>query len=220
MARRSRVPLRRFTLGAALAASAVSAALCAALFVTAVLTAPGQQVDVAGLALLAAPEPAAAGVARLVRALLPGLVACGLVGALVSAARREPRPVLAAAASLPLVALALATALRDLVLTRPYLGANGYLENTFPSAHTATLAAACVAVAILLRDRARPWQTAALASCVLLTAWANVASSAHRPSDVLGGILLAGVLAPWVVLLAHRLPPASPQPLPESTNRK
>lgn len=202
----------------ALAVSAASAGLFAALFAVAVLTEPGQRADVAGLALLTAPEPILAGAARLVRALLPVVAAGVLVAVLVVAVRRAGGRALVVG-GLPLVVLGLATVLRDVVLPRPFLGAHGYLHNTFPSAHTATLAASCVAVVLLLGRRPDGWATAVLATSVLLAAWANVATQAHRPSDVVGALLLVGVVAPWAVL-ASRPGSRDGQPTPESTNRR
>ncbi|MFI2103225.1 phosphatase PAP2 family protein [Isoptericola sp. NPDC019693] len=204
----------------ALVVSATSALLCAALYALAVLTAPGQRADVAGLALLTAPEPHLAGAARLVRALAPVAAALLLVAAgLVAVRRRAGGRVVAGAAGLPVAVLALATVLRDVVLPRPSLGVHGDVLNTFPSAHTATLAAACVAVVLLLGRRPGRGATALLAAVVLLTAWANVATQAHRPSDVVGSLLLVGVVAPWAALAA-RPRPGQAQPAPESTNRR
>ncbi len=203
----------------ALAASATSAGMFAALFALAVLTEPGQRADVAGLALLTGPEPVLAGVARLVRALLPVVAAGALVAVLVVAVRRRAGARTLVAAGLPLVVLGLATVLRDVVLPRPFLGAHGYLHNTFPSAHTATLAATCVAVVLLLGRRPSGWVTALVGTSVLLAAWANVATQAHRPSDVVGALLLVGVVAPWAVL-ASRPGSRDGQPIPESTNRR
>jgi len=203
----------------ALAVSATSAGLFAALFALAVLTGPGQRADVAGLALLTGPEPVLAGVARLVRALLPVVAAGALVAVLVVAVRRRAGARTLVAAGLPLVVLGLATVLRDVVLPRPFLGAHGYLHNTFPSAHTATLVATCVAVVLLLGRRPSRWVAALVGTSVLLAAWANVATQAHRPSDVVGALLLVGVVAPWAVL-ASRPGSRDGQPIPESTNRR
>lgn len=205
---------------AAAAVSVVSSALGATMFALAVVSLPGQRADAAGFALLAAPGSEAAGVARLLRALIPMLVACWLGVCVVAAVRRRETGRALVAAGLPLVVLVLASVLRDAVLPRPDLGAGGYLHNTFPSAHTATVAAACVAVAMLLRSPTRPGPAVALAGTVALAAWSNVLSLAHRPSDVLGALLLVGVVAPWVTLVAPRRASGRVQAVPDSTNRK
>ncbi|MFC7877404.1 phosphatase PAP2 family protein [Isoptericola sp. NPDC057391] len=204
---------------AALAVSAVSAGLFVFLHSLAVLTGPGQRADAASLALLTAPEPVLAGAARLVRELLPVAAAGLLVAASVAAVRRHAGARAVVAAALPVVVLVLATVLRDLALPRPFLGAHGDLHNTFPSAHTATLAAACVAVVLLRGRRPAGWAAAMLAVAALLAAWANVATQAHRPSDVVGALLLVGAVAPWAVLASDPRA-ARRQPTPESTNRK
>ncbi|MFC8733022.1 phosphatase PAP2 family protein [Luteimicrobium sp. NPDC057192] len=81
------------------------------------------------------------------------------------------------------------------VLVRPFHGTYAYTYNTFPSSHMATTAALACAV-LALWGTAR-WRAEATFVVVLLVALAgtyNVTGFAHRPSDVVGGVLIATAL--------------------------
>lgn len=74
--------------------------------------------------------------------------------------------------------------------------------NAFPSGHTATVAG-LAALLILRRHRFAPL----LVGATLLVGWARIAVGAHRPSDVVASLLLAGIL---IRPLARRLPNSEP----------
>ncbi|MFC8597449.1 phosphatase PAP2 family protein [Isoptericola sp. NPDC057191] len=102
-------------------------------------------------------------------------------------------------------ALAAATVLRDVVLDRPMLGGHGYAQNTLPSGHVAAVTALALAV-LLLWPGVRPapprWAVVGGAGVVAAAAGASVVTYAHRPSDVVAGVLvgvLATTLSCWLV---------------------
>jgi len=66
--------------------------------------------------------------------------------------------------------------------------------NSFPSAHTAVVAGAAVATALLV-----PWSTVPACTLILLMAWARMRAGAHHLSDVVAGALLGGFLASWLL---------------------
>lgn len=85
-------------------------------------------------------------------------------------------------------------------LSRPFLGDFAYDHNTFPSNHvalTASLAVACVVLAPAARWVA-PVAGAAGALLALACLY-NVVGFAHRPSDVLGGLLIAAGVSAFVL---------------------
>jgi hypothetical protein len=81
-----------------------------------------------------------------------------------------------------------------LVLPRPDLGGYGYADNTFPSGHVAFAFSAALAAAIIAPPRARRVVTVVVMLASVGVAWASVVSYAHRPSDVLGGALVVGLV--------------------------
>ena len=113
----------------------------------------------------------------------------------------------AVAASVLIVGLVLAASFvfKAGWLQRADLGDLAYAYNTFPSGHSAAALAAVVAV-VWLKPRwlSRPVLVGLAIVCAAV-AVASLLSFAHRLSDVLGGVLLAGalafaitaVLAPW-----------------------
>ncbi|PJI94126.1 phosphatase PAP2 family protein [Luteimicrobium subarcticum] len=123
-------------------------------------------------------------------------VLCGCV--LVALRRRRGQAIFCAAASCLLTVAAAAAAQQ--VLGRPRLGAFAYPYNTYPSDHVAVTAALGLAV-LMLWPRPR-WFGQMLLGVVALVWMAcvyNVVGFAHRPSDVLGGVMLAGGVAAVVV---------------------
>ena len=132
--------------------------------------------------------------AGLIRDGVPILLgAVALVLGVRSVRRRAVRPVLAQVVVVALAALG--SELLKSALPRPFHGAFAYIENTFPSSHMATTTAlACAVVALWGSVR---WRREAAFVVVLLTLVAavyNVTGFAHRPSDVVGGILVATAL--------------------------
>lgn len=99
---------------------------------------------------------------------------------------------------LVILTLVVSTALKDFLVTRPYFGDYGYPQNTFPSGHTAVTVAVLVAFYWLL-PRPRPLVTIPLTVLGSTAALFQVASYAHRLSDVIGGALLVGVIAVLLV---------------------
>jgi len=185
---------RWWTARALVGISAVVAFVGTALF--ALRTRTGQELDAAGFGLLAAPDAPA----HLVRGLVAATALAVAAWALVSALRRRrgpgPRPpwgVFILALLAPLLTYASAVVLRDIALTRPDLGVEGYAQNTLPSGHTALVCALAIAT-VMLRRRPSRALVRCLVTLVVVAAWANVASMAHRPADVLAGALLAIVI--------------------------
>ncbi len=162
------------------------------LYVAAVRTSTGQKVDGGAFTSVAGLHERYGAVAGGLRTGLPLLAAVGVVGLGVVALRQgRGRPI--AGALLALLAVPAARLLRE-TLDRPYLGDNGYLHNTFPSGHAAALGAVLLAAQLLVPPaRRRTGTTLALTLVAAAGAFANVVSYAHRPSDVAGGLLLAGV---------------------------
>ncbi len=117
------------------------------------------------------------------------------------------RRALAATAVLGIVTISLlATALKPLVDRRIH---DDFLS--YPSGHTAALAAAAMIVGLLLADLLYLGPVAGTAVMVgltvatgLLTAWAQVILTAHYPTDTLGGFGLAVFVVPATAVLIDR----------------
>jgi membrane-associated phospholipid phosphatase len=156
-------------------------------------TVEGQEVDASTFAAVGDLRDALGGWPDRLRLLLP-ISSAALLGIaiVVALARRRWRAVIPAVV-LPLLALGLSTALKDL-LARPALGDHGYPENTFPSGHSA-VTIACLIAFLWLVPRGRTVIAIPLALLATGAAGAQVVSYAHRLSDVIGGALLAGAIA-------------------------
>jgi len=74
----------------------------------------------------------------------------------------------------------------------PHIGSHKL--SSFPSAHTAAVAGASVALGMLV-----PWTAIPGASLVLLMAWARMRTGSHHLSDVAAGAVLGGMIAAWLV---------------------
>lgn len=92
------------------------------------------------------------------------------------------------------VTLASAEVLKQ-VLARPYYGTFAYTQNTFPSGHMAFSAALAFAVLALWPRRPSRVVIGGTAAVLAVEALYNVVGFAHRPSDVLGALLLAVAVA-------------------------
>lgn len=190
---------------ASLARCAVLLVALAALYVFAVLTPTGQRWDAASLgwfdgwpAWVVTPLVWARDVAPLM--LLAGMLVC-MVIAVVRGRLVGPTVALAGV----LTAALSNFLLRDVLLVRPDYGAHAYDVNTFPSGHAAVAVMAAVGIAILLPAAApRRAITAVAGGLAALVAIGSLAAFAHRASDVVGGVLLAGALASWAALAAPR----------------
>jgi membrane-associated phospholipid phosphatase len=101
------------------------------------------------------------------------------------------------------------TFLRDDVLTRPRLRDETFPENSLPSTHVSVACALVVAAMVLWPPR-RPWWLVNVACVVvLLAALGNVIGQAHRVSDVIASVLLAGAVS-GLSLAVMRPPWSSP----------
>lgn len=166
------------------------------LYLWAVRTADGQAADVRLFAVLQNLNPTLGPLATTLRPVLgvAAALACAVLGIFALIGRRWRA--LAAAVLVVVVAVVATQALKNVVLDRPYLGDHGYTTNTFPSGHvSATLA--LVAAAALLSPA---WRTRTARRVFLLTLAAVAAAAClasllehvHRPSDVVGSVLLVG----------------------------
>lgn len=156
----------------------------------------GQQIDTGSFGAVSMLNALFTGSANLFRVAAPMLLTVvGVVLGIWALVRRRFGDALRAVA-IVVCSVGLSQVLKDLVLQRPRLGANGYDQNTFPSGHVALALSAAVAIAIVLP--ASRWRWLALLSVVLavsMVSWASVVSYAHRPSDVIGGSLLVGAVS-------------------------
>jgi membrane-associated phospholipid phosphatase len=165
------------------------------------LTAAGQQADAGTFRTLAPLHDAGRDVAGALRRGLPvacaGVVAVLGVIALVHRAWRD----LVAAVLVVVGTVGIALGLREL-LVRPDLGGYGYAYQTFPSGHVAVVGGLCVAIWLLW-----PWPTSrnvagwAGLGVTAVAALASVVTYAHRPSDVVGSLLVAAAVAVAVAWL-------------------
>ncbi|MFB8387042.1 phosphatase PAP2 family protein [Microbacterium sp. NPDC055910] len=164
------------------------------LYVLAVLTPLGQRLDASTLgsfpALRDEPWMRIYGARNALMLGLVVLAALAAVGALL--ARRF---LAVAAAAICLGGTGVLAALFDIAVPRPDFGAFAYAHNTYPSGHVAVCAAGVIAIAWLNPRWAPRPVVAVLAGVVWIEAAMSLLSFAHRGSDVLGGILLAGAVA-------------------------
>jgi hypothetical protein len=194
-----------------------------AVYAAAVLTPLGQQIDAASLGAFGWLPAAARRSAGPVRLGLAGLaIGLALATVVVLLARRRYGAA-ARAVAVGAGTMAVAELLKQLVLPRPDFGAFGYARNTFPSGHVAFTA---VVVGVVLRLApvwfGRRWRRGAALAFVVVAALAEPVSYAHRASDSLGGLLIAGA----GVALFRAVPPGAPfeasaeGPLPPGRRRR
>lgn len=185
------------------------------LYTLAVGTAEGQQLDEAAMQWTAATVAQDGWGDALLSAVSAGSVL--LIGATVAVATTLIRGLrVAALGALSATAVLLGAETLKIALTRPDFSAQT-LANSFPSGHVAAVTG--LAVALLMAAPRGRWRRAALAvaaPAVALTGLATVAMEWHRPSDVLGSVLLGVIVSvaashwePWAVQHAK---PASDQP--------
>ncbi|WP_402467042.1 phosphatase PAP2 family protein [Isoptericola aurantiacus] len=143
-------------------------------------------------------------VGSFLRNVFPYVLAVVVVVLAVVAAWRRRWAALVVAAVLGVTTVLTATGLR-ILLPRPGEGpglSGESMVNTYPSGHVAATAALVVAL-ILLWPRALPRGSVAVAIVVVLAAaLGSVATHAHRPSDVVGGVLLVCALAGLLIAAA------------------
>jgi hypothetical protein len=180
-------------------------------YVVAVRTTAGQKLDDRAFQLLFSLAPYstitvltsfARGVVIVVLAVLVSLLAFAAVG------RGSWRAVVASILITGLTAAA-TTFLRDDVLRRPRFSDEAFPQNSLPSTHV-SVACALVVAAVVLWPRRRPWWLVNAAGVVvLLAALGNVLGQAHRVSDVVASVLLAGAVSGLVLAV---LRPTGPRP--------
>jgi hypothetical protein len=179
--------------------SLIFGAAFAAIYLYFVRTRAGQKLDAASFDAIGWLHTAlgpASGAIRVILILLAALVLLLLV--LVAVFHRRFRDA-AMAVAIGLVTLAVSPALKGVFLTRPHLGDFGYQFNTFPSDHEAITMAAVIGSFLLLPVNLRtPPVETALLLLGTLSGLFQIVAFAHRLSDVLGGALLAGLIAVWV----------------------
>jgi membrane-associated phospholipid phosphatase len=88
------------------------------------------------------------------------------------------------------VAFAFAEVAKHLLLTRAETAATGALTNTFPSGHTTTAAAAAFAVFVVATPRFRLLAGVLGGAVATLVGLATLVQQWHRPSDIVGALLL------------------------------
>jgi membrane-associated phospholipid phosphatase len=130
----------------------------------------------------------------------------GLILTLVIAVFRRSAVGLVVALTAAGAAAATTQVLKYGILSRPDFGIEGYAENSFPSGHTTVAAASALAVFLVSGPRARPAVAAWGTAFTVLAGVSTLANQWHRPSDVIGALL---VVAFWgciagVILAALR----------------
>lgn len=181
-----------------LMAGAVCALAFVGLYVWTVRTEAGQWLDIRLFSKAQTSNDLVVDAAGLARRGLPLILAAAYVVVAGVALLRGHLRLLVVTAMMVLLSAGLARGLRDVVLDRPYLGDHGYLENTFPAGHVTVAVALAVALAMLVPVHRRSLARVMAGVVVLVVVVASMASvigHAHRPSDVLGAVLLAGAVA-------------------------
>lgn len=84
-------------------------------------------------------------------------------------------------------------ALKHELLDRPDNGATGAWHNSFPSGHTTVFVSAMFALFLVCSPRVRPFIAAIGATATIAVGILLVESQWHRPSDIVGGILVVAV---------------------------
>ena len=83
--------------------------------------------------------------------------------------------------------------LKHELLSRPDNGATGSWHNSFPSGHTTVFVSAVFALFLVCAPRVRALVAAAGAVAIFAVGALLVASGWHRPSDVVGGVLVVAI---------------------------
>jgi len=174
----------------------------ASLYLLSVATPAGQQVDDAVMRWTAAAASDGWAEALLAAVSAGPMLLAGAALAVVTAAARGLRTAARSTLSGGVVLLGAEVLKRS--LTRPAFSVQA-LANSFPSGHVAAVVG--LSVALLLAARRGRWRWAALlgaSAAVALTGLATVVLQWHRPSDVLGSVLLGVVVG----VIASRRDPA------------
>lgn len=101
--------------------------------------------------------------------------------------------------------------LKHEVLTRPDNGATGLWHNSFPSGHTTVFVSAVFALFLVCGPRVRPLIATAGAIATTIVGALLVVSGWHRPSDVVGGVLVVAIYVFVGGAVLARVRPAAPR---------
>ena len=176
----------------------VMAAGIAVLYAAAVVTPWGQLADDQLLGLMTSASLLTRPVADVLRSGLVALPAGVAVTVGVIAVVRGRAWSAVACATITALSTVLSVALRDVVLVRPLHDLDsGYLYNTYPSTHVTVTAALATSIVVLW-----PYRTAhervvvreGVLAAVVVACVVNVLTFAHRPADVLGSLLVVGLV--------------------------
>ncbi|AUH69430.1 MULTISPECIES: phosphatase PAP2 family protein [Gordonia] len=184
---------------AALAAAILASLGIAATYELLVVSYAGQMVDQDVMELMGARTGNDAPTGGLLAEIqVPVLAGCGLLIGAICLARRSWR--LALHASLLIGAVVVLAVVLKSELQRPPLDVGNAL-NSFPSNTVAAFAAAGIALCAVTPRRARPLAAIAATAGLGVVSFTVVSQQWHRPSDVIGGALLAVAVAAVVDLL-------------------
>lgn len=190
---------------AALSLAALLAAAFVILYRWAIRSEGGQRADISLLVDLQVLNTALGPAATVLR---PGLVvagalACAALGVL--AVLRGRWRTVGAAVTVVVLSVGGTWGLKNVVLDRPFLGDFGYTVNTFPSGHVSAALALVVAAALLTpawrSSTTRRIFLLALAAAALAACFASLLEHVHRPSDVVGSVLLVASASALAIAL-------------------
>jgi hypothetical protein len=160
-----------------------------------ILTEAGQRLDASSFGAVVGLRASIGELSGWLRGALTAICGVILLVMLIGALMRQRLRDATAAAAVTALSL-IVSALLKAVLERPFLGEFGYATNTFPSSRAAVSVAALIGSYWLLPDRfRRPVLMVPLLLLGSVTGLFQVVSYAHRTADVLGGVLLAGLVA-------------------------
>ncbi|MGY4857792.1 phosphatase PAP2 family protein [Cryobacterium sp. AP23] len=118
------------------------------------------------------------------------MVAVGAIVSIVIAVVRRAWFALVVAVASATAAVITTQLLKNIVLTRPDLGVDGYVSNSFPSGHT-TVAAASALVVFLVASPHSRWLAGTIGAAFAVAAGVSTLVSLwHRPSDVIAALLV------------------------------
>jgi hypothetical protein len=184
------------------------------LYLVAVRTAAGQDMDDRAFELVysLAPPGTVALMTWFARGFVIVLLAALVLLLTLAAAHRHAWRSVAVALIIVGLTVLTTTFLRDDLLTRPSVREETFPENSLPSTHVSVACALVVAAVVLWPPRRPWWLVNAACLVVLLAALGNVLAQAHRVSDVVASVLLVGAVSGLSVALLRptRQPPAQP----------
>jgi membrane-associated phospholipid phosphatase len=118
------------------------------------------------------------------------MVAVGAIVSVVVAVVRRAWFALIVAVASATAAVVTTQLLKNVFLTRPDLGVDGYVSNSFPSGHTTVAAASALMVFLVASPHAR-WLAGTIGAAFAVAAGVSTLVSLwHRPSDVIAALLV------------------------------